>query len=269
MLRARLLTLGVGLVMLIGAAPAAAATIVVNTTNDDQQQGDGNCSLRKAIADVDSPGSTQTDCVPAAFGANSIVLGSGSYLLSQFSPGSLTIASTVTNLTITGQGEGSTFIDARPLGNRAFVISAGATVLMQDLTVSNGHAPDGVAGGTGAAGQPGANGGGILNQGTLTLLDSAVTGSQAGAGGAGGPGASGGPGANGGSGGSGGGIYNSGTLTLHGATIANDDAGSGGAGGQGSQAATGGAGGNGGAAGSGGGVENAAGSLTLTDTTLR
>ena len=64
--RGRLLSLGVGIVMLVAAAPAAASTIVVNTTNDDQQQGDHQCSLRKAIADVDSPGSSQSDCAPAA-----------------------------------------------------------------------------------------------------------------------------------------------------------------------------------------------------------
>lgn len=270
MLRGRLVTLGVGIVMLFSAGPAAAATIVVNTANDDQQQGDGQCSLRKAIADVDSPGSTQTDCTPAAFGANTILLGTGSYLLG-FPSTPLTVASTVTRLTITGQGESKTFIDARLLGNRPFVISGGATVLMQNLTIANGHAPDGAPGaaGSGAAGQPGANGGAILNQGTLTLLDSAVTGSQAGAGGLGGSGSNGGAGGTGGQGGSGGAIYNTGALTLLGATIADNDAGNGGAGGPGGQGASGGVGGNGGAAGDGGGVTNAGGTLTLTDSTLR
>ena len=272
MLRGRLFMFGVGIVMLASAAPAAAATIVVNTTNDDQQQGDGQCSLRKAIAEVDSPGISQTDCAPAAFGANTIVLGGGSYLLG-FSGASLNIASTA-DVRILGVGEGSTFIDARLLSNRAFTIASGATVLLRNLTVANGHAPGGssVAPGSGGAGQAGANGGAILNQGTLTLEDSAVTGSQGGAGGVGGSGPSSttaSSGGVGGAGGSGGGIYNTGTLTLIGATIADNDAGSGGAGGQGGQGTNGGVGGNGGAAGDGGGVANAGGSLTVIDSTLR
>ncbi len=169
MLRGRLFMFGVGIVMLASAAPAAAATIVVNTTNDDQQQGDGQCSLRKAIAEVDSPGISQTDCAPAAFGANTIVLGGGSYMLG-FSEASLNIASTA-DVRILGVGEGITFIDARLLSNRAFTIASGATVLLRNLTVANGHAPGGssVAPGSGGAGQAGANGGAILNQGTLTL----------------------------------------------------------------------------------------------------
>jgi CSLREA domain-containing protein len=274
MLRGRLVMIGVGIVMLASAAPAAAATIVVNTTNDDQQQGDGRCSLRKAIAEVNSPGISQTDCAPAAFGANTIVLGGGSYLLG-FSGASLNVASTA-DLRILGVGEGSTFIDARLLSNRAFTIAPGATVLLRNLTVANGHAPGGssAAPGSGGAGQAGANGGAILNQGTLTVENSAVTGSQGGTGGAGGSGpspssSSGGSGGAGGPGGSGGGIYNTGTLTLIGSTIADDDAGSGGAGGQGGQGTNGGVGGNGGAAGDGGGVSNAGGSLTVIDSTLR
>ena len=274
MLRGRLLMLGVGIAMLVGAAPAAAATITVTTTNDDQNPGDGQCSLRKAIQDVDSPGSSQTDCAPAAFGSNTILLGSGSYLLGFGGP--LTVAPTVENLAITGHGEHQTFIDARFLGNRAFTISGGATVLMRGLTIANSHAPDGANGasGTGAAGQAGSSGGGILNQGTLSLVDSAITGSQAGAGGAGGSGASatsgpGGKGGDGGAGGSGGAIYNTGSLSLTGVTLGSDDAGSGGTGAVGGQGTSGGNGGQGGVGGDGGGVTNAGGSLTVIDSTLR
>ena len=270
MLRTRLLTLGVGLAMLVGAAPAAAATITVNTTNDDQAQGDGNCSLRKAIADVNSPGSSQSDCTPAAFGANTIVLGSGSYLLG-FGGGSLNIASTVTNLTIAGVAENKTFVDARLLDNRAFTVASGATVLMRNLTIANAHAPDGAGAAPGAGGQAGANGGAILNDGSLRLVDVAVTGSTAGFGGSGGSGGSGngGAGGNGGPGGSGGAIYNDGTLVLDGVTLGGNHAGNGGSGGFGAQAASGGAGGAGGPGGDGGALTNAGGSLTITNSTLR
>jgi CSLREA domain-containing protein len=277
MLRGRLLTVGVGLVMLATAAPAAATTITVNTTNDDQGQGDGQCSLRKAVADVNSPGSTQTDCAPAAFGANTIVLAAGTYFFFFQAP-QMTIAPTVTRLAITGAGESKTVINAGSMGNRLFTVSSGAGVALGDLTIANAHAPDGANGSaaSGGAGQPGGNGGAILNQGTLALTDVAVTGSQAGSGGAGGTGASssgstdGGAGGAGGPGGSGGAIYNTGNLTLHGVTVGSNDAGSGGNGGGGGQGAGGGIGGDGGTGGDGGGIANAAGgSLTVIDSTIR
>ncbi|HTX31041.1 MAG TPA: choice-of-anchor Q domain-containing protein [Solirubrobacteraceae bacterium] len=242
MARTRLLTLAVGLILLVMAAPATAATITVNTTNDDQQPGDGQCSLRKAIEDVDSPGGTQNDCAPAAFGSNTIVLGKGTYLLGF--GGSLNIASTAT-LTIVGAAENQTFIDARELADRAFNIASGATVAMRGLTIANAAAP------------AGGSGGGILNQGTLTLTDTGLTGNQAGAG------------TNGGAGGSGGGIYNTGTLTLTGVTLSNNQAGGGGFGTAGVQGNNGGAGTAGAAGGAGGGVMNAGGSLTVSDSTFR
>ena len=79
MVRARLLVAAVLVAGFTGVAAgsAAAATIKVTTTFDDLAQGDGQCSLRKAILDVNSPGSAQTDCAPAAFGANTIVLAAG------------------------------------------------------------------------------------------------------------------------------------------------------------------------------------------------
>jgi hypothetical protein len=180
----------------------------------------------------------------------------------------LVIAPTVKNLTIAGAGSGDTVIDAGPLGNRAFQITSGASVTMQGIAIINGSAPGGSAGAAGAPGQPGANGGAILNQGTLTLDGTAITNSKAGAGGSGGAGSS-GSGADGGAGGSGGAVYSTGSLTLKGATIGNDSAGNGGAGGTGVQGDTGTNGGKGGAAGVGGGVENAGGTLVVTGSTIR
>ena len=68
MVRGRLLALVVLLMVGASAGTASAATIPVTTTFDDQSAGDGQCSLRKAIQDVNSPGSSQSDCAPAAFG---------------------------------------------------------------------------------------------------------------------------------------------------------------------------------------------------------
>src|SRR5947209_7108020 len=187
--------LGLSAVIAVGASAgsAAAATIPVTTFFDDQQQGDGQCSLRKAIQDVDSPGSAQTDCAPAAFGANTIVLPPSSQryqLGGSFPPGagSMVIAPTVKNLTIAGAGSSDTVIDAGPLGNRAFQITSGASVTMLGIAIANASASGGAAGAAGAPGQDGANGGAILNQGTLTLNATAVTNSKAGAGGSGGAG---------------------------------------------------------------------------------
>jgi hypothetical protein len=282
---------------------ASAATLTVNTTLDGA--GPGACSLRGAIQAVDSPGASNSGCAAAAFGANTIVLGVGTYelggnfasptpLIAGFT---LNIASNVTDLTIVGTGEPRTTIDATQLANRPFTIASGANVTIENLTINGGHAPAGSSGaagtagtGVGATGGAGANGGAVLNAGTLSLQNVAITNSVAGAGGAGGAGAgvtgatgatgatgttgfSGGPG---GSGGSGGGIYNTGTLTLTGATLANDTSGAGGTGGAGtgvqappSLAASGGPGGAGGSAGTGGGLADAGGTVTVTDSTLR
>jgi CSLREA domain-containing protein len=270
MLRVRLLTVVVGAVLLAGTGQAAAATITVNTTNDDQSQGDGACSLRKAIEDVDSPGSGQSDCAPAAFGANTIVLSSGTYTLT-FGNESLTVDSNVTKLAIVGAGEGKTVIDAGNLFNRAFDIDGGASLAISNLTVANAHAPSGSYGaGPNGSGGPGSDGGAILNQGTLALTDAAIYDSVAGNGGAGtSPLSSASNAEDGGPGGSGGAIYNTGTLTLEGDTIGGNSAGNGGTGGTGDLGSIGGAGASGGAGGAGGGIANAGGSLTVIDSTVR
>jgi hypothetical protein len=80
-------------------AAAHAATLTVNTTVDSATPGDGLCSPREAIQEVDSPGTVTGGCAPAAFGVNTIVLGSGTYLLREPN-GELKVAPEVTNLTI-------------------------------------------------------------------------------------------------------------------------------------------------------------------------
>ena len=57
----RFVGLGTAIFMLTAAGSATAATITVTVTYDDQFAGDGQCSLRKAINDVNSPGSSQTN----------------------------------------------------------------------------------------------------------------------------------------------------------------------------------------------------------------
>jgi CSLREA domain-containing protein len=278
--RARIVTLTVTVLFIACVGQAAAATLTVTTFDDLSGPGDGRCSLREAIAAVNSPGTAGSDCASAAFGANTIVIPAGTYpVASRFDPGTgdmgeMVIAPTVTSLTIVGAGEGKTTIGARPgLTDRLLRVSAGATVTIKDLTLTGGNAAAGNSASAGNAGGDGANGGAILNAGSLTLLDSAVTDSRAGNGGFGGFGAgaiaNGGPGSAGGAGGSGGGIYSTGSLTLQGSTIAGNTAGSGGVGGVGGDGtSTGGIGGAGGIGGEGGGVANAGGTLAVVNTTF-
>lgn len=268
-------------VLALSAGSAAAATLTVNTTQDEANPHDGMCSLREAIQAVDSPGTANGDCAPAAFGANTIVLRAGRYSL-QFPQSELQIAPTVTTLMIAGATESGTIIDASGLANRVFDIPAGPQVTIQNLTITGGRAPNGAAGTSGGnglnggQGGDGANGGAILNAGSLSLLNVSIVNSAAGNGGAGGNaavfgGTGGGDGGPGGAGGSGGAIYNTGTLSLTGVTVAGNLAGDGGAGGSGENggSGSGGSGGGGGSAGSGGGLLNAGGTVTIVASTLR
>jgi CSLREA domain-containing protein len=278
----RVVTLTVTVLIAAGAGQAAAATLTVTTFDDNSGTGDGRCSLREAIAAVDSPGTAGTDCKPAAFGANTIVIPAGTgNLTGHFDPttqhmGELVVVPTVTNLTIVGAGETKTTIAANQnLGDRLLEISPGATVTIKGLTLTNGQAAGGGFAAGGNPGGDGANGGAILNGGSLGLVDSAVTNSTAGNGGRGGnaspvlPVADGGTGGAGGAGGSGGGIYNTGVLTLQGSTISGNTAGSGGDGGVGGDGTdTGGPGGVGGPGGAGGGVANVGGTLAVIDSTF-
>jgi CSLREA domain-containing protein len=279
----------------VSSASAAAATLNVNTTTDESTSGDHRCSLREAIAAANSPG-TRSDCGTASSVSNTIVLGAGTYTLSIAPAGADDNATGDLNvsgapLTIVGVGANASVIDATGLGDRALSVAAGATLTLEGLAVTGGHAPDGAAGvngtsgtrgGPGGAGSTGADGGGILNLGSLTLTQVAVTNNRAGDGGSGGAGGSafilGAGGGNGGAGGLGGGIYTTGKLTLNDVAMSGNGAGQGGAGGRGGAAKSGfanqgffgGGGGIGGAGGGGGGVYNAgsAATLTVTDSTI-
>ena len=197
--------------------------------------------------------------------------------------GELSVSATVQNLTIEGAGAGQTVIDACKLGDRALEIMPGASVTLKGLTITNGHAQDGTDGAAGGdygseggAGNPGADGGAILNEGNLTLTNTAITDSHAGNGGNGGEGGPlGGSGGLGGDGGSGGGIASTGTLTLSDTTISGNSAGNGGAGGAATVGSTangesgnGGSGNSGGNGGGGGGIANEIGTATIDTSTI-
>lgn len=277
---------------------AASGTIVVNTNLDAAASG-GLCSLREAITAAETD--TATGGCSAGSGADQVVLPAGHFTLIDGASGDDANAGgdldvVAGQLTISGAGAGATIIDANHI-DRVLDIVTGATVTVSGVEITGGRSPQGADGGdaTGSGGPGGqsADGGGIRNAGSLTLLDSTVTGNQTGAGGVGGSGTGGfgGAGGAGGSGfggaggasGSGGGIFSSGALTVSHTTFTANTTGTGGAGGVGnggnggdgdSTSVNGGAGGGGhggagAASGSGGAIfVFSSGSLSLSDSTL-
>ncbi len=125
----------------------------------------------------------------------------------------------------------SLFIDASNIGgvvaldagnaSRIFNIDAGTTVAMHSLAILNGRAPDG------ASAQAGANGGGNLSAGFLSLFSCSLQNNRSGNGGLGDPFN------DGGAGGNGGGIFSTGSLSLNACTLSGNATGNGGAGGGG------------------------------------
>jgi len=171
--------------------------------------------------------------------------------------------------------------------SRIFNVASGITVGVANLNLTNGRAANGASGANGigppafipaTAGLPGANGGAILNAGTLTLTSCVVSACRAGTGGTGGDGyadtrgtsqARGGDGVAGGSGGAGGAIYSTGTAAVVRCTVMNCSAGVGGTGGNGGYGTVyGGWGSTGGLGGAAGAVWAASGTLTLDTSTV-
>jgi hypothetical protein len=190
------------------------------------------------------------------------------------------IAGTITNLTgellidknldIAGPGPNALAVSGNN-SSRVFNIAGGVTVNLSGLTICNGHAADGAAGTNSVTpGDPGNDGGGIYNWGTLALTNCVITRCRSGQGGAGfsttgfpvgvTPGSS-----DGGSGGNGGGMYNAGTLMLVNCSLSTNAAGSGGSGGTPLNGGL--SGSTGGLGGSGGGVYDV-GTLTVIGSTL-
>src|SRR5216684_3814131 len=93
------------------------------------------------------------------------------------------------DLTIQGQGATNTAVDGTGISGSVFTISAGVTATIQDVTIRNGSA---------------FLGGGIYNNGTVTISNGTLSGNSAGVGG--------------------GGIYNVGTVTISNSTLSGNSA---------------------------------------------
>jgi CSLREA domain-containing protein len=162
----------------VKAAPFA--VIAVNTLNDETTV-NGQCSLREANANNDN--TTQADCAAGA-GADTITLNvAGTITLSA---GELSATS---NITI-NEGAGDVTISGNNV-SRIFNASSTGNLALNGLTLQNGNTTT--------------EGGGIYNDGTVTLTNCTVTGCIAVD--------------------RGGGIHNNGTLTITGSTISNNNGG--------------------------------------------
>ena len=173
-----LLCVVVVMMCLVGAPLAAASVYTVSGTSDPSPtplcSGTVCPSLRAAVAAANAnPGST-------------VQLGRATYTLSQG-----TSLQPVVNVTIAGDGPSATTIVQTGMDRVIFAGVPNRVVDVSGLTITGGD----LVGTTGASGANGGSvlGGGVLNYGTMTLTDVALTGNRT-TGGAGGAGGSGGDG---------------------------------------------------------------------------
>src|SRR5229473_3438320 len=118
------------------------------------------------------------------------------------------------DLTIQGQGATNTAVDGTGISGSVFTISAGVTATIQDVTIRNGSAFVGggilnegtvtISNSTLSSNSAAVVAGGILNEGTLTISNSTLSGNSAAAGA--------------------GGILNGGTLTISNSTLSSNSA---------------------------------------------
>jgi len=139
---------------------APAATITVNSLADGAPANDGQCTLREALINANNNDqSGSADCAPGS-GADSITISvTGTINLTGALP------NISENLTINGPGAASLAVRRNTGGDyRIFRINGGVSATFSGMTIANGKTDIG---------------GGIDNEGTLTINNCAVTGNQA------------------------------------------------------------------------------------------
>jgi len=206
-----------GLLFAYASSPAWAAIITVNSLADDADGADGECTLREAItaANTDTASGTATgECAAGSATENDII----NFALPGTAPWTVNLTTELppltSNIEINGPGDDQLTVrrDDTAENFRIFTVSGGTTVVtISGMTISNGKTPE-----VDIPGFSTADGGGISNNGTLTITGSTISGNST-------------------SNGDGGGISNEaeGTLTITGSTISgnstpNEDAGFGG-----------------------------------------
>ena len=140
---------GVAVAVDLGAPAAATAATLTVTTTADAVAADGACALREAItaANLDAAPPGAGECAPgSAAGTDRIVLGPGVFALSRVGAGEDANATGDLDLrgavAIVGAGAGATTIDARGI-DRVLSVAAGATALIEGVTITGGAAPAG------------------------------------------------------------------------------------------------------------------------------
>jgi hypothetical protein len=232
-------TLLAGLVFSL--VPAHAATITVTASSSDVLDANGGNCATMTIGDLPGPnGETSLrEAICAAnntAGADTITLPAGTYTLAitgasehSNAKGDLDLRS---DITINGAGAGSSTINANQI-DRVLQVHSGATVELNGVTLTDGKSPNDFG--------EHCSGGGVHNEGTLTIRDSTVSGNATGNN-------------RGCSGCYGGGVYNEGTLTIENSTISGNTTGDAGAAGS--------------PGGDGGGVYILDGTLTIRESTI-
>jgi CSLREA domain-containing protein len=194
-----------GVAWAVTPVPTARAATITVTTTQDENNNDGDCSLREAILAAEAD--TAVDACTAGSGADTIALASNATYALTLSVAAADVGATGLP-TITGavilRGNGSTIRRDSAAAFRILRIASGGSLTLDEVTIR-----DGLAENTSSSGR----GGGIYNQGTLTLTNnSAVRGNSIVI-----NGNSASPQA-----GYGGGVYNLGTVTITASTVANN-----------------------------------------------
>jgi hypothetical protein len=262
-----ILTCAIASIAVLLAAASASAAVKVTSTSDE---GSGTCTLRRAIEaannHADSGGCTG---VEPSGSETTIEVPANNYLLTS----QLEIKAGA-DVSIVGTGGGYAVFSGGNQ-NRVLKVAAGAMATLTKVEITKGRGHNAPAPTNVYSGYPGEEAGGILNAGSLILLEALVTENQAGNGANGLPSEPHTGGGTGTEGGSGGGIFNTGSLSIYSSTISKNLTGAGGNGGPGGageapaigHSPQGLPGGRGGPAGSGGGILNT-GSLYISDSTI-
>jgi hypothetical protein len=166
-----ILTLLLGLVLwqqqlFVTKAAPMFATLTVTNTNDS-----GAGSLRQAIADAASGDIITFDTAGGFATPQTITLTTGELLINK-------------SLTINGPGASQVTVSGNN-ASRVFFIETGNTVTLDGLTVSDGNGLGAYPSGSGGAGIFNGDGGGIFNEGALTVTNSTVSGNSSDANGGG------------------------------------------------------------------------------------
>jgi hypothetical protein len=228
----RILTLAVLILTLLGGMAVfyprgARANVITVDIAGDSLAVDGFCSLREAIDNANQDSMVHGDCIA---GSGSDIISLPGWLFTLQLSGAGEDGNQTGDLDITGEliivgvNPAFTIIQAgtsSPLGScgdcldRVFHVLPGADITFNKVTIRHGHAPDG------AIGSSGEHGGGIKNEGEVSLSNTIVTKNMAGDGYDSSTYA-------GGFAGNGGGIHNTGILTAFSSRITQNRAGHGG-----------------------------------------